>query len=49
MPDSDSDDENDVPSSSGTTQNQSGYEGNDDDLVNSMCDHIMFQMYFNYN
>ena len=42
MPDSNSDDEDDTPFSLDTTQNQGGYGGNDDNLANSMLDHIMF-------
>ena len=49
MLNSDSDDEDGAASSSGTMQNQGGYEGNNDNLANSMRDHIMFQMYLNYN
>ena len=49
MPPPDSDDEDDAPSSSRTTENQGGYERNDENLSNGMGDHIMFQMYLNHN
>ena len=39
----------DAPSFSGSTQNQGNYGGNDDNLVNEIRDHIIFQMFMNYN
>ena len=36
------DDNDEAPPSSGTKQNQGGYEGNDDNLANEMQDYIMF-------
>ena len=49
MSDSDFDDEDNAPSSSIITQNQDRYEGNDNNLTNKIWDHIMFQMFMNYN
>ena len=49
MPDANSDDKNDAPSFSGSTQNQGCYGRNDDNLANEIRYHIMFQMYMNYN
>ncbi|KAL5567609.1 hypothetical protein UlMin_024184 [Ulmus minor] len=49
MPPPDSDDEDNTASSSGTAANPHGYGGNDENLANSMRDHIMIQMYLHYN
>ena len=49
MPPSDSDSEDDTPSSLGTTQNQSANNGNDNNFANDIRDRIMFEMYLNYN
>ncbi len=49
MPTTDSDGEDDAPSSSGTTQNQGANTGNDTNLANDLRDRIMFEMYLNYN
>ena len=49
MPASDSNSEDDVPSSLGTTQNQGGNSGNDNNFTNDMRDRIIFKMYLNYN
>ena len=42
MQHSDSDSEDDAPSSSGISQNQGGSSGNDNNFANDMWDHIMF-------
>jgi len=49
IPSSDSDSEDDAPSSSGTTQNQGGSSGHDNNLANDMQDYIIFEMYLNHN
>ena len=49
MPPPDSDDEDNIVSSSGTATNPRGYGGNDENLANTMRDHIMIQMYLYYN
>ncbi|KAL5578364.1 hypothetical protein UlMin_020063 [Ulmus minor] len=49
MPPSDSDSDDDAPSSSGTTRNQGANSGNDNNFANDMRDRIMFEMYLNYN
>ncbi|KAL5582016.1 hypothetical protein UlMin_014458 [Ulmus minor] len=49
MPPPDSDDEDNTASSSGIAANPHGYGGNDENLANSMRDHIMIQMYLHYN
>lgn len=46
MPNSNSDDEDDAPSSSDTMQNQGEYRRNDINLINNIQDHIMFQNIF---
>ncbi|KAL5538680.1 hypothetical protein UlMin_044123 [Ulmus minor] len=46
---SDSDSEDDVPSSSSTTQNQGRSGGSDNNFANDMWDRIMFEMYLNHN
>ncbi|KAL5562905.1 hypothetical protein UlMin_032652 [Ulmus minor] len=49
MPPSDSDSDDDAPSSSGTTRDQGANSGNDNNFANDMRDRIMFEMYLNYN
>ena len=49
MPPSDSDSDDDAPSSLGTTQDQSANSGHDNNFANDMRNRIMFKMYFNYN
>ena len=45
---SDSDSEDDTPSSSDTTQNQGGSSGNDNNFANDTRNRIMFEMYLNH-
>ncbi|KAL5542292.1 hypothetical protein UlMin_010002 [Ulmus minor] len=49
MPPSDSDSDDDAPSSSGTARDQGASSRNDNNLTNDMRDRIMFEMYLNYN
>ena len=46
---SDSNSDDDAPSSSGTTRDQGANSGNDNNFANDMRDRIMFEMYLNYN
>ena len=48
MSPSDSDSEDDAPSSTGTTQNQCGSSGNDNNFANDMRYRIMFLMHLNH-
>ncbi len=49
MPPSDSDSDDDAPSSSGTVRDQGANSQNDNNFANDMRDRIMFEMYLNYN
>ncbi|KAL5564375.1 hypothetical protein UlMin_027539 [Ulmus minor] len=49
MPHSDSDSDDDAPSSSGTARDQGANSRNDNNFANDMRDRIMFEMYLNYN
>ncbi|KAL5541366.1 hypothetical protein UlMin_042457 [Ulmus minor] len=49
MPPSDSDSDDDAPSSSGTARDQGANSRNDNNFANDMRDRIMFEMYLNYN
>ena len=46
---SDSDSDDDAPSSSGTTRDEGVNSRNDNNFANDMRDRIMFEMYLNYN
>ncbi|KAL5554275.1 hypothetical protein UlMin_041676 [Ulmus minor] len=49
MPPSDSDSDDDAPSSSGTARDQGANSRNDNNFANDMRDRIMLEMYLNYN